>query len=172
MAGQAQKKAKKAMSETGAFYWKVILVVNALYLAWLAYQIQGDTVRWQGMKAWGWGKRLLFPGLTVFFYALAYHGLVHAAASRVSSSSTYVDLLGLTVAAQLGSTITPYAWMLYWVVPVAAVYLYVLPMLGMLRGMFGGGGGEEGGGGESAGDAAKRQAKKERKASRAQVVRG
>ena len=35
MAGQAQKKAQKAASTTGAFYFKLILLVNIVYFLWL-----------------------------------------------------------------------------------------------------------------------------------------
>lgn len=36
MAGQAQKKAAKAASETASFYGVFLLLVNAVYLLWLA----------------------------------------------------------------------------------------------------------------------------------------
>jgi hypothetical protein len=36
MAGQAQKKAAKAANETASFYGVFLLLVNAVYLLWLA----------------------------------------------------------------------------------------------------------------------------------------
>ena len=64
------------------------------------------------------------------------------------SASTYVDLLGLTMAAQFTSFMTNWFWVLFLVLPVAGVYLYVLPLLGMMKGLMGGGGGGGGEGGE------------------------
>lgn len=46
MAGQAQKKAAKAASSNANFYGTFVLVVNAVYLLWLAGQAaQGTCVR-------------------------------------------------------------------------------------------------------------------------------
>jgi cation transport ATPase len=142
MAGQARKKAQKAASTTGAFYWKVILGVNLLYALCLMYHIRQDTPSWQTLQAWTWVQIMLFVSLTLLCYTLGYQGLVSAAASRMSASA-YVDLLGITAAAQFSSFVTRYFWVLYLVLPVAGVYLYVLPLLGMLRSMMGGGGGGE-----------------------------
>jgi len=143
MAGQARKKAQKAASTTGAFYWKVILGVNLLYALCLIYHIRQDTPSWHALQAWTWVQKVLFVSLTLLCYTLGYQGLVSAAASRMSASA-YVDLLGITAAAQFSSFVTRYFWVLYLVLPVAGVYLYVWPLLGMLRSMMGGGGGGEG----------------------------
>ncbi|KAM3573400.1 hypothetical protein VYU27_004641 [Nannochloropsis oceanica] len=147
MAGQARKKAQKAANITGSFYWKVIIVVNLLYVACLAYHIKNNTKFWVEMQQWSVKKKIAFPFLTFCCYALAYHGLVSAAVERLSAS-TYVDLLGLTMAAQFTSFVTHWFWVLFLVLPVAGVYLYVLPLFGMLKGLMGGGGGEGGTGGE------------------------
>ena len=67
-----------------------------------------------------------------------------------------MDLLGLTMAAQFSSFVTNWFWVLFLVLPVAGVYLYVLPLLGMLKGLMGGGGG----GGETGGEDEKKEKKK------------
>jgi len=147
MAGQAKKKAQKAASTTGGFYWKVILGVNFLYIACLAYHVKNNTKFWVEMQQWSYKQKFAFPFLIFCCYALAYHGLVSAAVERMSAS-TYVDLLGLTMAAQFTSFVTNWFWVLFLVLPVAGVYLYVLPLIGMMKGLMGRGGGRGGEGGE------------------------
>ena len=49
--------------------------------------------------------------MTMACYSLAYNGIIDAAVNK-QSQSTYIDLLGLTMAAQFLSIFTNYAWLI------------------------------------------------------------
>jgi hypothetical protein len=64
-----------------------------------------------------WGRTLVGLAITSGYYWIAYNGLVNAAENS-TSSSVYIDLLGLTALIQLGALFHWVFWLLTLVVSV------------------------------------------------------
>lgn len=62
-------------------------------------------------------------------YAVSYSGLVN---SGEKPAEAYFDIFVLTMATQLGSILTDYAWLLLLLIPGYAMYKFGIPMLRMM----------------------------------------
>jgi hypothetical protein len=86
------------------------------------------TEKWEALKAWSLSRQVLTAGGAAFCYWYAYTGLV-AAAKLQTSTSTYVDLLGLTMVTQLASVFWDGAWLLLLLVRACGCRMLYVSML-------------------------------------------